>query len=658
MARSKRETQRALDRYARMIARNTTQRRVNRTFWKDFYRVVPAPSTKPFDLTLVEMFIGKECPYQLLELAHNLGVFALGRQGPTIPAIGTEPGKVAILFGRERDRREFALMILDSLVTQLVYPLDKARQAREEGSAAVEPFDWERLDRLLSRLRLLEDIQVSALSGLGGKFYRDHLLHTIRDTLLAGVLARSVYSLSSARTTSCLAAAMFHDLAYPISSGQSISESISEVLDEAYPSFNMRPARVTPRVDLRKALRRVFDERSIVDRLVELVGQLNHAPMGGVEFLSYFRQRKIPRPLKEAVQAICLHDPGVGLNISFRKHPVPFVFLIADELQDWGRPIGSSTRVPLDKLSGFRRREGKLVATFDYARLAKLRPRLDPPFSPLLQVQGKQHSLARLTFDGGATGLSLEFRLPRYARELSSILDFLPRIDRLVERLEDDYGVSAGLAKIWDQLHSYFLASSVASRGLFYCDSTRELVFTRASKLPRRVTGSTVGRKLDWTASVVEIRNALRSLRDDSRLHSYLDPVLAVCEAMELDSLPKNPIEFDKSRVESVSATTIALFRHFVRSLCFSSMGESVTPALSTFDGTQRSVGESPPKWELNLSPSPPGHPRILRDWLQIAITEIASSRLFFVEPNRGDHGTRESRRTSSDTSRGRSTVV
>ncbi len=354
-----------LTRYFANVTRVISEKALYKDFWKDLATVINIPPTKPFDLELCEYFIGDDCKYEALRLAHNLGVWASGLTEPLIAGLGSDAQKTIFMLASQPDSREVSLRILHQLVDYFLFPGSFSYFALRQGDSRTLPFDSRRVRRLFNRLRILEDIHISAQYDLAGKFYRDHILHTIRDVLLVGVIGTTDFALDRDQTWSAIAAALFHDMAYPITSALATVSAIQSTLNGFYSTFGVGPPTVSPRQNARLEFQRLFAQPEVVDRLVRAHTELNHAAVGALEFLSLFRVDPPTPPIIDAARAIALHDPGVNLEVKYSEYPVAFVFIIADELQDWGRPVGSSRQIPLAGLGDFRQDDKNLYATMD-----------------------------------------------------------------------------------------------------------------------------------------------------------------------------------------------------------------------------------------------------------------------------------------------------
>jgi hypothetical protein len=96
-------------------------------------------------------------------------------------------------------------------------------------------------------------------------------------------------------------------------------------------------------------------EKNIKDKLVdEISSQMNrykikvgnqnpydHGILGAVNMISHLESRSIPidSVLHEALTAIAFHNDGKISNISIEEHPIAFLLILCDQLQDWDRVI-------------------------------------------------------------------------------------------------------------------------------------------------------------------------------------------------------------------------------------------------------------------------------------------------------------------------------
>lgn len=227
------------------------------------------------------------------------------------------------------------------------------------------------------------------------KFYRDHTAHSLRVAVLSdyifsktgasgglrGIMEENLaFSPEEAEMTWWLAG-LLHDIGTPLAKlVTSINWSLVNEMLRCYPSVDMEisPLRIdlsTPQLGneaylkiLSKGLPKswqtlihnglgsaevpqdifVYTSRDQPPPLYQVKGpKMDHGVVAAVTLLRTLgspnhveKEQAEDRPLIEAARAIALHNfiPELG-NIPFEKYPLLFVLALADELQEWGRPI-------------------------------------------------------------------------------------------------------------------------------------------------------------------------------------------------------------------------------------------------------------------------------------------------------------------------------
>ncbi len=238
-----------------------------------------------------------------------------------------------------------------------------------------------KITTIAENLRRFESLIEEFRTGFVGKIYRDHLNHMVRTALIANQLVNIVRrsfrrqkiktlpdrgkgldkralfykSFPEEQARDLFVAALFHDAAYPVQESNKIFEHVVEALGKGYSILEYESS--IPK--LKRGLRG-FDElqeqtclRS--EQLLKCIyDKPNHASIGAMEFLGCCLQKDKPaQRMLEIAAAICLHDSSLETKIKFSENPLAVLLIIADELQDWGRPVshpdGTKT-VPLDEL--------------------------------------------------------------------------------------------------------------------------------------------------------------------------------------------------------------------------------------------------------------------------------------------------------------------
>jgi HD superfamily phosphodiesterase len=244
-----------------------------------------------------------------------------------------------------------------------------------------------RSKRLGNALTSLEQITIST-RGLARKFYRDHLNHTIRVALLSRAIGqKSPFNLSSQDLNKLVMASLFHDVAYPLAEiDQSIRFSINAIKD----CYNIASgALLTAERKLR------FDEEKFSSLSPEILQEyktkeFDHGILSALEFTSYLKQdENLIKKYEKVIRAIAFHSCLGIKKISASKEKILSVLILADELQDWGRPSGGSGVFSfIPKIEKFR--------LDDFVLQGEYKTKNITGFSTLKQICGKAPSLKRI----------------------------------------------------------------------------------------------------------------------------------------------------------------------------------------------------------------------------------------------------------------------
>jgi hypothetical protein len=200
-------------------------------------------------------------------------------------------------------------------------------------------------------------------------------------------------------------ACLFHDIAYPLAESRTIIDEAIDAMETCYRTL------VFPHLVYSYSMDKVAN---LVDHLplpsgfrIEDLGShlehFAHSIVGGIEFLDYVRNNQSFGPVLEA---IVFHDSHFRVEINFDRNPLLTILVIADELQDWGRPIAFQEEALIPELGNMKISSQTLWAELDYARESSL--------SPFRQAGSKLQSLRRVNL--GASGLRVNIRmiLPHY----------------------------------------------------------------------------------------------------------------------------------------------------------------------------------------------------------------------------------------------------
>jgi len=263
-----------------------------------------------------------------------------------------------------------------------------------------------RARNLAESLIHLEDLLITARSGIGKKFYRDHLNHMLRVALIANAIATRSGKLSqSGQIDQLVLACLFHDMAYPLAQSRVIIEESIAAMESSYQSLNF------PRLTYAYAMGKVaklLDELarppdlSIVD-IGYYLDNFAHSVVGGIEFLDYVRT---PEMFRGVLEAIVLHDSQFSSEVEFARSPLLAFLIIADELQDWGRPVAFQEEAVIPEIGNMRITEQGFSGEFDYRR--------ESPLSPFRQGASKFSNLRRLNLAGSGLTINIRLILPDY----------------------------------------------------------------------------------------------------------------------------------------------------------------------------------------------------------------------------------------------------
>jgi hypothetical protein len=273
-------------------------------------------------------------------------------------------------------------------------------------------------------------------SMMGGKFYRDHLRHMLRVMLLAHIISDTL-RLDKNKLLACTLAGLFHDIAYPLSKAKETIDTITKSLRRCYPYFEIKGGslQLSPNQDEIDKILKICKEKE----LNNLRKGTNHAILSALTFLNFWNLESLEKDenLREiiclATHAIAIHDSGIKGIVKYSKDPVSTILILADELQDWGRPVGwdESSWIAIPNIEPFLISKERIRATFDYSKTSEYYEKTFGHFSPLLQIYSKQENMSRIVLNGHFPALSLTYKLPTY-RVLSKdlVLSYVKKIEK------------------------------------------------------------------------------------------------------------------------------------------------------------------------------------------------------------------------------------
>lgn len=229
----------------------------------------------------------------------------------------------------------------------------------------------ERQRRTIERIQYFENLLIITRAGFLVKFYRDHMNHMLRVWLIASMIYFKLTKEMGIPLKRCDPAALvisslFHDIAYSIQEAKVISEGIYAGLKSLYQSMEIgipdfssyltseQADKILMQLAAINASERLtsLDEEEMYKLLKEKFydennpsGGFDHGVLSAVELgftlnkYGALASKLIqPNTDKKALLAIALHSiPSVQVDLN--AFPELYILILADELQEWGRPV-------------------------------------------------------------------------------------------------------------------------------------------------------------------------------------------------------------------------------------------------------------------------------------------------------------------------------
>lgn len=265
-----------------------------------------------------------------------------------------------------------------------------------------------RIESLCEKLVHLEALLKITLSGLGKKFYRDHLNHMVRVMLLMNAIGYKTLSSKDFKRQqkALIITGLLHDIGLPLAEAREVVDQIANTIKGSYVTVNITlptfSYNITPVVTKFRYL------PEVVAKHPGYLEGYNHGIIGALEILNWVGEWAI-KGYRHIVQAIALHDSKIDMiQIRFSENPILSLLVICDELQDWGRPVGLSTKPAFPEIKNFYLDQNKLAGVYDYSEVK------DKSISPLRQIEGKDNNFSRIILDVGFPNFQIEFKLPEY----------------------------------------------------------------------------------------------------------------------------------------------------------------------------------------------------------------------------------------------------
>jgi len=300
----------------------------------------------------------------------------------------------------------------------------------------------ERKRQTIERIQYFETLLITTRAGFLGKFYRDHMNHMVRVSLIASMIYIKLTKelgipLQQCDPNTLLISSLFHDIGYPIQEAKVIFEGISAGLESLYQSMEISSPYLESRLTSKyadetfKRLAAVNARERLTslteDEMYKLLNNefyskdnpsmgFDHGVISAVEMS--FIGNKYPILLAKSIEqgaydkallAIALHNlPSVQVDLN--AFPELYILILADELQEWNRPIflkPDETTVVMSKI-GIEAKKDKIPSlTFhlDYGNRVK-------GFDALRQLGSKGGAISRLKADSLKLNLLMDVVYP------------------------------------------------------------------------------------------------------------------------------------------------------------------------------------------------------------------------------------------------------
>lgn len=284
------------------------------------------------------------------------------------------------------------------------------------------------LKPLIEGILVFEHLLTVTRAGFLGKFYRDHVSHMVRVLLIASMIHSKITKEMRIHLDRCdfnalLLSCLFHDIAYPVQEAHTIIEGVHAGLKSLYQSIDVTSPSVVScnskhahkvieqlvAVNSREKLTNLSEDElnglfqhHFFERLDH--GVLDHGVMAAIE-LGFLRDKHrtfqlmmSPESYERALLAISLHN--IPVEVRLDRFPELYILILADELQEWNRPIFKSydaMTVVMPKIGIEIKEKNKdktpsLAFYLDYTNKVE-------GFDPLRQLGSKGKAISRLQAD-------------------------------------------------------------------------------------------------------------------------------------------------------------------------------------------------------------------------------------------------------------------
>jgi len=202
-------------------------------------------------------------------------------------------------------------------------------------------------------------------------------------------------------------ACLFHDIAYPLAECGRIFNETIRTLKDCYTSAELFRANLIKKTEIDIAtLASVMgeDESKVEKKLM----QLNHGLLSALEFKSFLKnQEQVLERYSEVIRAIAIHDSIFNTEIDVVKEPIVALLVLADELQDWGRPTHQDIAI-IPRIEDFDLKNGCIEGRFIAKNYRN--------FSVLKQICSKMENLKRVVIDSKKFTIKIEYEIQKFRK--------------------------------------------------------------------------------------------------------------------------------------------------------------------------------------------------------------------------------------------------
>ena len=299
----------------------------------------------------------------------------------------------------EDQKKEAASKLINSLIPNLL-----AKDCTSEGRKCSK--------NLGDTFGHLEELLHTTKGGIAKKFYRDHLNHMLRVMLLARASAKELsnFEISDNEIRLLVLAALFHDIAYPLSEVNQVFTGVTDALNRCYRSMSY--PKMVIALDMNIVTQLIQNLKLPTGMTISDLGKYfssnNHGILGAMEFLQYIRPEAVNEYIK-VLDAIMFHDPDYDISIDAKQNKILALLVICDEMQDWGRPASFEQEPTISEIKDFDIKGNEITGRFVWDETSTL--------SPLRQIFSKERSLKRICLANidKEISIKLSFGLPTYS---------------------------------------------------------------------------------------------------------------------------------------------------------------------------------------------------------------------------------------------------